>query len=451
MVHEDAIAFLQAAGLGKLQAAGRGRDAGNGTPLADAAATLLAFDARRAGMAPARIALLDDHVVEQTLEDVWRLLNDGRTGRIELPFGTAATSRARGSASIADVDLTLVEGTPGLTREELAPVDLEGSNLDILLGAVTRHVSRQKCRTLGSPEPVSVEGRFQEWLLRFPPCAEAGGVSPEFDFPDRPVCWRTHGELVELAGRMAEAMAAFWRGRAAIARAAGDLRARLAREISAAGAGAEELSIVRLAICPTQDLTFGASGFHVDVEALDDAMRPGVIRMHVRARDRFDAGWFYPIRHHASRRAALDAGEPTFIDDFALAIARAAPEGATAVLARLAGKLATDVRLPLDGGRIMVARLYWADGIVAADLFGTGRLEHSMNALTVIDQPLPETILSNARGRMLGEIVGLPFEAPFPITYVDQRGSDRVTFLFETEARTFDARTGAIGTEPHKL
>jgi hypothetical protein len=199
-------------------------------------------------------------------------------------------------------------------REELAPAMCSGQNLDITLSLLADKVRRRACRRIGLPVAIVMEGNVQTILLRFAPTEEAGGVTLEYLLGSRPIGWRTHGELSDIAREVAASMAAFWRDRAVIAANAEEVRTYIQDLIDAAGPMAVDVAIERIAISQFPNDSFRNTGFDVDVKMLDDAHRFGTSRVFAAPGERFAFGMSSPVALHRRRQADLAAGEPALID-----------------------------------------------------------------------------------------------------------------------------------------
>ena len=429
----------------RLRAIDSGSDAGNGTLLADATATLLAADAIAARAGPTRVAQLGYAELAHAMSTVQNVLaGDDRQGA-ELPLGTRATSRSPGSATVADQEYVLVAGRAGMMREEMAPMQFEGPNLDHLLRLIEQRSKRLACHRLGRPEPMTEEGRFTDHMLRFPPCEAAGGVGLQIPLGNRPLGWTTHGDLIEIADRVVRAMQVFWKSRRKVAERAVSAAETFSLVVGATKPVSNGLAVVGIVAQP-----FGQMDDEVPISLLvtsyDEANRPAIVQWSLSIVEQ-GADILRHIRcRHAWSLRCIAEQEPVEIDELAAAIVEAAPEGAASVLSRLARSVAADVYLPLAASdRTLVARVYWSCGMIVADIYAGPKIEHGSNCFTVVDGHFPETVADSLVGRTIGEIIELPMACPFPILGVERKGSRRLRLSFHTEMRRIDVEANTIG------
>lgn len=421
-------------------------DAGNGTLLADATATLLAADAVTARARAARVAALSDDVLQESITTVQLLLSAEERADAVLPFGTVAVTNEAGSVMVAEQVYVLVAQHEGMLREELAPRRFEGANLELLLRLIERRSKRLACRYLGRPTPVAEGGLYGGYWLQFAPCTEAGDVCLEVPLGDRPVAWMTHARLITLADDVVWAMRRFWVLRKRTAGRALQGASVFLEVVQAVGPEAKGLALCGVAAQPIATTTREDISLHLLVTTLDEALRPTVARWPVFSGRGAPDMLLKMIRQHSwdVRRVAMRT--VVEMDELAAAIAGAAPEGTAAVLRRLATDLATDVVLPLTDRRSLVARLHWSEGMIVAHLFATQRVAFGKNSLLIFDGEWPETIADSVVGKDIGGIVDLPMHCPFPIRRAARVGARGLRLDFHTGVRPVDMQAGTIGS-----
>lgn len=444
MVPEHQHSFFAAKLLTRLRALNLTLDVGNGTPLAAAAATLIAQDAVEAGLTLDQIDRVSDEALVHAAIDVQFLLSGKIAQGIVLPFGTAATSRVRGAATIAGVSYTLVAARPGMMDEDEAPAGHGGANLDLLLSLIEKQTSKLACRRLGPPRAVTLSYDEDEVVLRFPPEASAGGVSLEYCMGGRPLEWLLTEDVHEYAKAVVKAMRHFWRERSEVSEAAANIHQAMQEVLAEHEPADKPISLASLAMRPADDWPLAKTGIYLEFHMLDHALRDGI-------------DWSFILRPEDARRiisrvAQLNDmrvgdrsnGEHNSMDAMAAAIAEAAPEGVEAVLERLKSNLATEVLLPIGKGKRLAARLSWNYGQVTARIYRTGEITYRSNVLTLFDVAVPATILTALPGKLMSDVVALPMHCPFKIEHVADRRAREMQFTLQTGNRIVDWERSAI-------
>ena len=147
----------------------------------------------------------------------------------------------------------------------------------------------------------------------------------------------------------------------------------------------------------------------IDYDALDSAWRPGIISDRIGEDD--DLSHYQPppeclrVPQSAQLRTLGADGR---IDAVALGVIRAAPAGSAAVLKKLATELRIDLPVATRSGTGR-AELWWNNGTIVAHLFDE-KFSLMFGSLTLRETVLPQTVITGAPGRMLRELVGMPFE-----------------------------------------
>lgn len=426
---------------------------GNGTSLAPAFEAVLAIDQQAAGATAADAIGLDSDELIDAAAALTTALEFGDAA-FRMPFGSEVTAREPGGVKINGRVLALDAARPGLHPVETLRRDAHGPNLDLLQELIARRTRRLACRRLGVPTPKLIVNNEERTIVQFAPLVDAGNVSlqrrtwgakaPRF-------CSATRRQISAFADSIVRDMRIFWNLRKEIGR-----RAELVRKAAEDGIVAEQgpnsaMRVSAIAI----DLEGYREGdqmdLYVEFQGLDQALRQGTVLDFV-------PGWKEPsveLLRSAPfsdrlTRAELDAlaevGATGRIEEVASAIARAAPEGAEEVLGRLAADYDTLVVLPTAVGPLY-ATLFWQDGVIRAEAELAGRLDYARGRLNVTGSQLPETVSTTISGRLVSDIVKLPFACDCQITHHEPR---EMGFVLKIEQRTslVNCEAGRIWPEP---
>ena len=446
-------AFNEARALDRLSRFLRDHDAGNGTPLAAAAAAAIAIDMRTARAQPGALDDITDLALIETALELHWALNEGGDAELELPFGTKAVCKAPGSVELGHATYVLDAGRPGLHPVEITRRDAHGPNLERLRTLIGRKTRKLACRRLGLPSASSVTNNEMRHNLQFAPCAEAGGVVLQRRASETGAdrfCAATPKQLAPFADSIVRDMRELWTHRKAIGE-----RVDAVRRASEAHILAEHGTDAPVAITAIAVELWGETGgepisLYVEMDSIDEALRPGKVLEYVPARDPLEGAWFRFCDHWSWRTrdiAELAAlGATGRISDLAAGVAAAAPDGQATVLARLARDIETQVLLPTASGDVY-ATLYWQNGYIEAEVSLPGRLETYTRKIEVRDT-LPATMLVAAIGRPLGDVVGLPFDLRTPIQDVEERNGGWLRFGVDHVHSLVNCGTGEIWPEP---
>lgn len=383
-----------------------------GTALADALGSALEVDLRRSGVrdGQARLrALSTEQIIDLACGLSWALRHEDT---FTLPLGTVVKSFAPGGVEIGGEHFVLDAARPGLFALEVSPRHAHGPNLDLLRYEIARLTRRLACRRIGIPSPHHVVDTDSCHLLRFPPLAEAGGVALQrsvFETGAERFCAASPKQIKAFAKDIVTDMRALWSRRRQVG-----ARVEAVRRAAEAALAAEP--------CPARVSSINIDMHHqredetpslfVEYEAIDAAGRQGNVLGYVPDHDRLVEGFFrlpYGVWGRQEERAKLAAaGADGMIDELALAILNAAPEGAATVLSRLASSYETVVTLP-TGRAPLFAALYWRDGCISADISVARQIDWCGERLDLLDATLPETVLTALPGRSVGSLIELPF------------------------------------------
>ena len=423
-------------------------NAPNGTPLADVLIAALAVDIRRAsnGNANSLLTLTDDQIFELGFRLNWAL--ERSNTEFTLPLGAKVVSSDIGGVTIIDELWVLVAGRPGLHAIETVPQGASGPNLVALRDHIESMTRKLACRRIGLPTAHFVPGPDARSLIQFPAFAPAGGVvlqrhangtkSPRFSSA-------TDVQIREFAKEIVADMRTLWSHRKEIG-----ARAVAVRQAAEAAAG-KVLGATVDAV--TVDLSFQRGdkdyAMYIEYNGINDTMRPGVILDYVPAdrdveRDQLRAP--YNLDRDDERVELVALGADGRIDDVARAIVDAAPEGAAAVLARLA--VASDTLVAIPGGKVpLYATLFWHDGTICADITVAGALDYYSRTVELKNLVLPETIVIAMVGRPLSEVADLRFHCDAKVTEVSGLAGG-VRLHLDVGTQLVDCVAGRMWPEP---
>lgn len=374
-------------------------------------------DARQGGDADlATWTALDDGDLREIAASLAGLLDGSRKDDLTLPAGSDAGGELIGSIGIGTEHLAVDVDRPGLHPARECARDIGGGNLDLLLGHIRRMTAGRPWAAIGLPTPVLIENHGFDHLLQWPPFKAAGGAVLQHGaqlvtlgaFRSRPPT-----AIHRLAADLATAMEILWEKRRAVGRRVSEARA--AGTTIAAESG---FPLAAVAIDPSAQAYDAEYEVVLQFDAWTSACRRGLVGSTVAADEKAShhIGPCFPVTD--ARVGWLRArGADGEIDGIARAIAEAAPEGASAVLARLAIYHHTRVTLPARSG-LMHATLEWHRGRIRATLLDRGPLAIGHDTVTFWGAVLPATINSAAPGRRLDELAEVPFRCDATIREV---------------------------------
>lgn len=421
----------------------------NKTPAADAVHVALLADQRSAGLQTTALnSLTNDQLIDAYCHVVWAL-EHGNTPTCQLPFGTEARSRTKGTFEIGAQAYVLDAGSPGLHPLETVRRDAHGPNLERLQASIARKTRKLACRRLGHPIPVHVVDADSSYLIQFAPLPEAGNVVLQRNARETGAdrfCAALPDQIEAFAKSIVADMRQLWDRRKEIGARVAEVRA-AALEGLAAGEHADGRDTVK-AITVDLSMTRGhAVSLYVEYESLDDAMRPGTVIDFVPAHFSFNGRQWPAPRSTEYRWDMLGRlrtlGATGLIDEIAEAIVKGAPEGAAAVLGRLANGLETTTTLPTAGGPLY-ATLFWRDGVIQAELSMPGRLEWYDGRLELSGVARPKRGASALSGLSVASIFDLPFQITAKIKSADMQEVDRIYLLIDPVEKLVNTETGAI-------
>lgn len=451
----DAMQFAEARLRSKVEEVVGNTGIGNGTPAAAVLVSAVLADARAASAAATLIDALTEDVLHQMAVEVICTVGMGHQGEIALPFGTAANVRLAGGITIGDAHLMLDAGRPGLHPIETMRRDAHGPNLDRLRELIARKTRRLACRGLGLPSPSSIATNEMRHNLQFAPCPEAGGVSLQRSAADSGAdrfCAATAKQLDAFATSIVSDMRKLWTHRKAIGARVEAVRAAAEAQFAAEHGKDGPVQLRTITVDLSAETFESPVCLYLEIEALDEALRPGTVLDFIPGGNGVDEPWFRIRDHfafrteHAAELAAM--GATGWIDDLAAAVAAAAPGGQAAVLKRLAHELEARVVLPTPKGDIY-ATLYWQNGFIAAEVSKPGRLDSYSDRIEVRAK-LPATFLASAVSKPFNQLVDLPFSLSVPIDGIEECRGDWLKIRVEYGHSPVNCETGEIFAKPVK-
>lgn len=422
-------------------------DVGNGTEVADALAIALIVDLRLSARPDGleRLHHLSAHEVLEAAGDLRRTLNRQGDG-FHLPLGTRASPALPGSIRMGDESWGLDAGKPGLHPVRSLRHDAHGPNLELLVKRIRNMARNLACRRLGLPEPMTVihDGPFH--VLRFAPLAEAGQAILKlsaYETGSERFCSAMPSQIETFAARIVDEMKALWTFRRQIG-------ARVTAVRKAASAVAPSIGAALVGVTVQCGVRKNPGTFLLVVEflALDEAMRQGIVCRTVGpCHDMEDLDLVsLGTADRAGRRKALAVADADgWIDELAITIARAAPEGPAAVLQRLASAYQTILPVPSNSGPVFTT-LGWHDGVVTTELCMDGLYWEGLNV--ELDDVVPEIVLACLPGRRLTDLVELPFGCDCIIASA-RCGPSGLLIQLQRREHYINCTTGRIWAAPH--
>ncbi|WP_394654039.1 hypothetical protein [uncultured Sphingomonas sp.] len=420
-----------------------------GTPLTAALKSALKVDLRRSGdlTAAAKLIELTPACIAQLLSDLNFALR-GHRSDFQLPLGSRVLNDDDGAIRIADEIHVLDAERPGLFPLEVTSRHAEGRNLELLRGHIRRMTARLACRRIGLPSPHHIVDNDSRPLLQFPPLAEAGGVVLQrfaYDLSAPRFRSATKEQVRDFAVDIVKDMRALWKKRKQVAARVEQLRTLLEQQIANMPG---EPSIRSIDIDMSRQRTDDKFDLYVEYDAIDEAMRPGLVLDFVPAHNDLDPRWArtpYGVWGRMKERERLNrAGADGEIDPIAFDLLKVASEGATTVLTRLADCYETLTIVTTAVGPLYCT-FYWQDGCIRVDATIPGRLDVFGDRVELRDCPLPETVIDALPGRTLDTVAKLPMDCHWKITGAEPLMSDGLRVQIANEDRRFvEFATGRI-------
>ena len=420
----------------------------NGTWAADALVSALLVDLRRSAVPTGveRLRSLTDDELFDLANDLARAIH-APMFTFKLPLGTIVIGLTPGCVAIGNEAFVQDAGVPGLHPQELARWDAHGPNLDLLRSEITQLTRGLGCRGLGLPAACFVADADGGTLLQFEPLADAAGVVLQLRTEAVNGAFfgaASRARIMDFARFAVADMRLLWRRRLAVGKSVMLIR----RAAEAAVATMDGVSVANIRVAIDRHGPEPLLELIIEYEAVDDTMRKGpVLHIVERADVSPEAGGhrvpdhlIERMRHHDRLRGA---GADGMIDDFAAAIATAAPHGLLAVLASLGRNHEITFTMPTASGATLNARLYWNDCVIRSSFSADGRVAGGSDCISLLRTTLPETIKDSALGRLLAEIVELPFDFGRRITSVEQAGEGARLYI-ESRDRLVNLSSGRI-------
>lgn len=424
----------------------------NGTLPADAVHDALLADMREAGASTAALnALTDEQILNAYCAIVWEI-DRGCGQQFTLPFGSTAVSTTPGTLRIGAQDFVLDAGRSGLHPLETVTRAAHGRNLELLTAAILRKTKRLACRRLGAPIPVQIVGRDSRQLIQFAPLAEAGGAVLQrgtWDTGANRFCAALPWQIEELAKSIVADMRVLWNRRVEISKRVNEVRKAAEAGLQAESGQSDRVSVRAIALELKLQHDYPVD-VYIEYHAIDEALRPGTVVDFMPANWDISDGVHSPPKDVVVRSGVKDrlvaAGAQGWIDEIAHSVASAAPEGRTAVLARLSSNYETMVTLPTTSGP-MYATLFWQDGVIKAEITFRDKLEWFNGHLELKDVKLPETIIETLPGRLLSSLVDLPFASTAKIAAVDSVTSNTLRLRVDPVEMLVNCDTGRVWSD----
>ncbi|MEG3153513.1 hypothetical protein [Sphingomonas sp. RB1R13] len=381
-----------------------------GTRLADALLCALAVDCRQSGDRSAfekLESLSVDDMIDVALDFKWALQAEFE---FTLPLGTKVKGSDPGSVQIGSELFVLDAGRDGLFPVKTTSRAAEGPNLALLRAEIERLTRRLACRRIGLPSSIYLVDSDSH-QLQFPPLEQAAGVVLQRNARETGAdrfCSANPAQIKAFAEDIVLDMRALWCKRGKVGKQVTLVRAAVESALIEASAPG---SVRSIAIQMNDQRGQSSFVLSVEYEGTDQAMRDGILTSavppsHLPGR----LPLYYRAAAAMRERDWLNSqGADGRIDEIALNILSAAPEGIMAVLEKLAKSHSTVLSVPV-GRKQLSATLFWRFGCIRAHVWLAGELEISHETLFCEDCSLPESLLSQLAGRSVSSLIELPFE-----------------------------------------
>lgn len=359
-----------------------------------------------------------------------------------LPAGTEMIVCMFGCAMIGFEELGIDVDRPGLHDIGDLPTRPGGSNLARLLRHLDDLTRDLPCRAIGMPTLVDrFTGCYPEHHLQFPAFAPAEGAVLQRDMNFASwgdfFCAYTPGMIDKVAEAIVDDMQRLWTHGPFFAP-----RIRSAREAATRIAVTARGVRVHAVTLDVGNKTRPGDFVAVEFEAWDHALRRGLVVQKISSH-RYEKS---DLDAAALDLAAVHAlGADGRISVLARAIANAAPQGLTAVLADLAEHSETFVTLATRT-RPLPLRLYWQHGEIGAATVGGHKIEVSPGSVTLHRETQPETIIVSLPGKPVSVVFDQPFQCAARISRVENKDGNLIVTP-EPDPWLVNCRTGRMWRE----
>lgn len=422
----------------------------NGTSLAAALASALEVDVRLSGGGDAFAAvnaLSSDQIVDLASDLRHALANE--LSSFELPMGSICTPAELGGVNIGKEVWVSDAGVAGLHPLQLVRRDAHGSNLLALRAEITRRVAGKPWARIGLPFPVFIVDSDARHLLQFPAFTSAGGVVLQRWANETGAirfCAATPTQIEEFAASIVDDMKLLWRRRRQVAADVRVIRSRAQRLLAESGDAGSAVNAIAVQLSWQRD--FDDYDYYVQFDGIDHAMRPGLVLDFVPSAERREnisrrlpagvRGWLDQLQE------LLREGADGHVDEVTASLLRIAPEGAVAILARLARDYETTVTFTTDSGPLH-ALLYWRYGSIESEICVPGRFEWAGHTLEISSQELLSDVqLKTMIGSRVQDAFDLPVDIACIIRRARQADNGTVCLDVDVDMRLVNTRQGRV-------
>ena len=283
--------------------------------------------------------------------------------------------------------------------------------------------------------------------IRAVPSSGFGGCEFRYDMPAR----NTGNRDLESTAKQLLASARAFARLEGLDEVADQVRAFAARVTEPATTGTVPMRVVAFG------MTVGTNGSHIgfvlDVEALGDDLRPGMIRVHAHEEHGLQEKLEKVVRRHVALQAKRDLAFASralgWIDETAVAILDASGMTRQQAFALLRESRQFEFYFGGEEGCDNGASLFWEDGVVYGSLDPVdNRSAICGNRLTILRPPIPDTLLTAWAGRRFGDVASHDYiPADALVTRVENTG-DWVYIDFVAPMRQIDEGLAVVRAEP---
>lgn len=442
-----------------------GDDLGNGTPLSDAAASLLAAELARQGNKAARrpedtVSAASEELVRACIGAVRDLLNSGggRGDTRILPSGTKVEGGYHTGINIGTTSLVPVRGRPGLHgygEWEAAPGNPGAAALKKAVVA-----AMGKLPKMDVPHPtlddISVRSDYRHRDVLSIPMRGGPGVTYQHDEMISPAETLLDIEIALIASTAAEKAKDVWKDREKI-----DAEyARVMEEIEPVIAKAQAQGLpVRLSGVKLQR-GYGRVDVRPQIEVLGNDLKPTTWTPFVGGNSTLAKVVENQMTTQRQRKKVLDQSEERGsrgrIDCVTLAAVRAYADDPEEVLRRMAVSRRLTIREGRAGGtwrggkptqKHNPLRLTWRNGRIESSFAFTDSILWQQGTLMVKNTSFPQTVIEQLPGKPLTALLDHPFVSAQDRIRSIRPMKDNSAFVYfnvDTSWTTFDAETGGV-------
>jgi len=447
----------------RLHALTKGRDLGNGTPLADAAAVVAAIDLTKTGSRTAKdpagsVAAMTDGQLLSVAEDVAAIV--GETGNDKtllrtLPHGTEMAPGFRSGVAISRTMFVPMRGVPGLHVPEDRGAMRAGEGSRLLREAIVKRLSKLPAMDVPVPSVDDVTITLDQYYSEMISVPLRSGPGTTYRHSRRIEAAETllDAEIDGIAAEVAEMARDVWKQRERIDASGAEVAELVEPILVAARREGLPLALLGMKLDDSRLRYGGGYGETIPVFSMlgNDLKREEWSAFDWK-RDTLPDQLGKQIGVLRRRKRILDEmsanGLRGRIERVTLAAIRNLAPDPTETLRRIARERRVTIKTGRGGRKTDPLRLTWKDGRVQSTFLFNKDVSWKQGSLIVNKTQFPQAVLDTLPGKPISALIEHPFLQPQDVIRSVRTGQygDARWMVFNVDASwtTFDAETGEV-------